>query len=173
MLPGRLIGVCIGMYFLTQIDPQPLGRALGIFVVIYALYTMLFAGHTHQVPSRWMPVVAVVTSFAAGLIGALFGGAAGPLYVIYLNAARLTKDAFRVTITTIMLFQGLVRVGGYAVFGLYDANALMLLAMAMALPLMLAGSWFGVRLIRGIDQTLFNRTVGVVLLVSGAALIFK
>lgn len=141
VLPGSLIGVCIGMYFLTQIDPQPLGRALGIFVVIYALYTMLFAGHTPQVLSRWMPAVAVVTSFAAGLIGALFGGAAGPLYVIYLNAARLTKDAFRVTITTIMLFQGLVRVGGYAVFGLYDANALMLLA--MALPLMLAGSWFG------------------------------
>jgi uncharacterized membrane protein YfcA len=171
VLPGSLIGVCIGMYFLTQIDPQPLGRALGIFVIIYALYTMLFAGHTPQVPSRWMPVVAVVTSFAAGLIGALFGGAAGPLYVIYLNAARLAKDAFRVTITTIMLFQGLVRVAGYAVFGFYDAHALLLLA--MALPLMLAGSWLGVRLIRRFDQTLFNRAVGVVLLASGAALAFK
>lgn len=171
VLPGSLIGVCIGMYFLAQIDPQPLGRALGVFVIIYALYTLLFAGHTLRVPSRWMPAVAVMTSFAAGLIGALFGGAAGPLYVIYLNAARLAKDAFRVTITTIMLFQGLVRVGGYAALGLYDANALMLLA--MALPLMLAGSWFGVKLIRRFDQTLFNRAVGVVLLASGAALAFK
>lgn len=171
VLPGSLIGVCIGMYFLARIDPQPLGRALGVFVIIYALYTMLFAGRTPEVPSRWMPAVAVVTSFAAGLIGALFGGAAGPLYVIYLNAARLAKDAFRVTITTIMLFQGLVRVAGYAAFGFYDAHALTLLA--MALPLMLLGSWLGVRLIRHFDQALFNRAVGVVLLASGAALAFK
>lgn len=171
VLPGSLIGVFIGMYFLTQIDPQPLGRALGIFVIVYALYTMLFAGRTPAVPLRWMLAVAVVTSFSAGLIGALFGGAAGPLFVIYLNAARLAKDVFRVTITTIMLFQGLVRIAGYAVFGLYDAHALMLLA--TALPLMLVGSWFGVRLIRRFDQALFNRAVGAVLLVSGAALVFK
>lgn len=171
VLPGSLIGVSIGLYFLTQIDPQPLGRALGVFVIIYALYALLFAGHMITVPPRWMPLAAAVTSFAAGLIGALFGGAAGPLYVMYLNAARLAKDAFRVTITTIMLFQGLVRIGGYAVFGLYDANALMLLA--MALPLMLLGSWFGVRLIRRFDQVLFNRAVAIVLLVSGAALAFK
>ena len=171
VLPGSLIGVSIGMYFLTQIDPQPLGRALGIFVIIYGLYMMLFAGRTPAVPSRWMPAVAAVTSFAAGLIGALFGGAAGPLYVIYLNAARLTKDAFRATITTIMLFQGLVRVVGYAAFGFYDAHALTLLA--TALPLMLAGSGLGVRVIRRFEQALFNRAVGVVLLASGAALAFK
>ena len=171
MLPGSLIGVCLGMYFLAQIDPQPLGRALGIFVIVYALYTMLFAGHAFTVQSRWMPVLAVVTSLAAGLIGALFGGAAGPLYVIYLNAARLTKDVFRVTITTIMLFQGLVRVAGYAVTGFYDAHVLMLLA--TALPLMLIGSWLGVGVIRRFDQRLFNRAIAVVLLASGAALAFK
>lgn len=171
VLPGSLIGVCIGMYFLTQIDPLPLGRALGVFVIVYALYCMLFAGRRIEVPSRWMPLLAAVTSFAAGLIGALFGGAAGPLYVIYLNAARLTKDAFRVTITTIMLFQGMVRIAGYAMFGLYDKQALMLLA--MALPLMLAGSWFGVRLIRRFDQALFNRAVAVVLLASGVSLLVK
>ena len=51
------------------------------------------------------------------------------------------------------------------------AYALTLLV--MALPLMLAGSWLGVRLIRRFDQALFNRAVGVVLLVSGAALTFK
>lgn len=171
VVPGSLIGVFIGMYLLSRIDPQPLGRALGVFVIVYALYMMLFAGRTPTVPQRWMPAVAAVTSLAAGLIGALFGGAAGPLYVIYLNAARLAKDVFRVTITTIMLFQGLVRVAGYAVFGLYDAYALTLLV--TALPLMLAGSWLGVRLIRRFDQALFNRAVGVVLLVSGAALTFK
>jgi uncharacterized protein len=171
ILPGSLLGVFFGIYLLSVIDPQPLARALGVFVVVYALYVMVFAGRTPSIPPRWMLPVAGVTSFAAGIVGSLFGGAAGPLYVIYLNAARLGKDAFRVTITMVMLFQGLTRVAGYATLGLYDRNAMLLLA--AALPMMIIGSWLGARLVRRFDPLLFHRAVGVVLLFSGAALALK
>lgn len=171
IVPGSLVGVFLGIYLLTLFDPQPLARALGVFVVLYALYVMVFAGRTPQIPPRWMLPVAAVTSFAAGIVGSLFGGAAGPLYVIYLNSARLAKDAFRVTITTVMLFQGLTRIAGYAMLGLYDGHALLLLA--AALPMVVIGSWLGARVVRRFDPVAFNRAVGVVLLVSGAALVFK
>lgn len=171
ILPGSLLGVFAGIYLLTVFDPRPLARALGVFVVLYALYVMIFAGRKLEIPPRWMLPVAAVTSFAAGIVGSLFGGAAGPLYVIYLNAARLGKDAFRVTITTVMLFQGLTRIGGYAMLGLYDSHTLSLLA--AALPVMVAGSWLGARVVRRFDAVLFSRAVGAVLLFSGAALIFK
>lgn len=171
IVPGSLLGVFAGLYLLSMIDPKPLGRALGVFVVAYALYVLLSAGRTPSIPERWMLPVAAVTSFAAGIVGSLFGGAAGPLYAIYLNAARLGKDAFRVTITTVMLFQGLTRIAGYATLGLYDGRTLLLLA--AALPMVIAGSWLGARLVQRIDMQLFNRAVAVVLLVSGSALIFK
>jgi uncharacterized protein len=171
ILPGSLLGVFIGLYLLTLFDPQPLGKALGVFVVLYAVHAMVMAGRVVAIPPRWMLVVAVATSTLAGIVGSLFGGAAGPIYVVYLNAAQLGKDAFRVTITTVMLFQGLTRIAGYATLGLYDGTALTLLA--AALPMMLAGSWLGARVIRRFDQVLFNRAVGIVLLASGAALIFK
>lgn len=171
ILPGSLLGVFMGLYLLTLFDPQPLGRALGVFVVLYAVYAMVMAGRVVAIPPRWMLAVAVVTSTLAGIVGSLFGGAAGPIYVIYLNAAQLGKDAFRVTITTVMLFQGLTRIAGYATLGLYDGTALTLLA--AALPMMLAGSWLGARVIRRFDQVLFNRAVGIVLLASGAVLIFR
>lgn len=171
IVPGSLVGVFLGLYLLTLFDPQPLARALGVFVVLYALYVMLFAGRTPEIPPRWMLPVAAVTSFFAGIVGSLFGGAAGPLYVIYLNAARLGKDAFRVTITTVMLFQGLTRVAGYAALGLYDRHALLLLA--AALPMVVIGSWLGARVVRRFDPVLFNRVVGAVLLVSGTVLVFK
>lgn len=171
ILPGSLLGVFIGLYLLTLFDPKPLAKALGVFVVLYAVYVMLMAGRVVVIPQRWMLAVAAVTSTAAGIIGSLFGGAAGPLYVIYLSAAQLSKDAFRVTITTVMLFQGLTRMAGYGMLGLYDWNTLTLLA--AALPMMIAGSWLGARVIRRFDEVLFNRVVGVVLLASGAALIFK
>ncbi len=171
ILPGSLLGVFFGLYLLSAIDPQPLARALGVFVVLYALYVMVFAGRTPVVPPRWLLPVAGATSFVAGIVGAVFGGAAGPLYVIYLNTARLGKDAFRMTITTVMLFQGLTRVAGYASLGLYDRNALLLLA--AALPTMILGSWLGARLVRRFDPLRFHRAVGVVLLASGTALALK
>lgn len=171
ILPGSLVGVFAGLYLLTLFDPQPLARSLGVFVVLYALYVMVFAGRTPEIPPRWMLPVAAVTSFFAGVVGSLFGGAAGPLYVIYLNAVRLGKDAFRVTITTVMLFQGLTRIAGYAALGLYDGQALLLLA--AALPMVVIGSWLGARMVRRFDPLLFNRAVGIVLLISGAALVFK
>lgn len=171
VIPGSLIGMAAGIYALTLFDPQPLSRALGVFVVFYALYVLLFSHHQPKVSERWLLPVVGVVSTAAGLIGALFGGAAGPVYVIYLNALNLARDAFRVTITTIMLFQAVTRVGGYALLGLYDHNALLLLA--AALPMMLVGSWLGVRVVRQFDQIKFGRAVGVVLLVSGLALIFR
>jgi uncharacterized membrane protein YfcA len=171
MVPGSLIGVFAGLYLLTLFDPQPLARALGVFVVLYAVYVMVFAGSTPRIPPRWMLPVAAVTSVAAGVVGSLFGGAAGPLYVIYLNAAQLGKDAFRVTITTVMLFQGLTRIAGYATLGFYDGQVLLLLA--AALPMVVIGSWLGVRVVRRFDPVLFSRAVGIVLLISGAALVFK
>jgi len=171
IVPGSLVGVFLGLYLLTLFDPQPLARALGVFVVLYALYVMVFAGRTPQIPPRWMLPVAAVTSIAAGIIGSLFGGAAGPVYVIYLNSVRLARDAFRVTITTVMLIQGLTRIAGYATLGFYDGPVLMLLA--AALPMVVIGSWLGARVVRRFDPVLFSRAVGVVLLVSGAALIFK
>jgi uncharacterized membrane protein YfcA len=171
IMPGSLLGVLIGLYFLGSFDAKPLSRALGVFVVLYALYMMLLAGRELTVPKRWLPAVAVLTSTSAGFIGALFGGAAGPLYVIYLNSLRLGRDAFRVTITSIMLVQGVTRMAGYAVLGLYDSNVLMLLA--AALPTMLLGSWLGARLVRRFNATWFNRAIGVVLLASGCALLVK
>lgn len=170
-MPGSLAGVFAGLYLLKQIDPQPLGKALGVFVMLYAFYVLFWAGRERSVRPGGLGWVTLLTSTSAGLIGSLFGGAAGPMYVIYLNALGLARDAFRVTITTIMLFQGVTRMAGYAVLGLYDRHVLILLA--AALPMMLAGSWLGAKLVRRFNPLWFNRAIGIVLLASGAALALK
>ncbi|MCW5604976.1 MAG: sulfite exporter TauE/SafE family protein [Burkholderiales bacterium] len=171
LIPYTLLGVGIGLYLLAKLDPKPLSRALGIFVVLYALYSMTVAGRALAVSARWRGWLCAATGTSAGFIGTLFGGAAGPLYVVYLNALKFDRDAFRVTITTIMLFQGLARITGYAGLGFYNAATLTLLA--AALPVMLIGSWFGMRIVQRFDQARFSFAVGCVLMVSGFALIFK
>jgi uncharacterized membrane protein YfcA len=171
LIPFSMLGVGTGLYLLSQLDPKPLARGLGVFVILYALYALVTAGREIMVPRRLLAPLGALMSSSAGIVGALFGGAAGPMYVIYLNALKLERDVFRVTITTIMLFQGLTRLGGYAGLGMYNSATLTVLA--AALPMMLIGTYFGVRLIHRFDQTKFNRVVSCVLIFSGLALILK
>ncbi len=169
--PFTIAGVGIGVYVLSVVDPKPLSRALGVFVTLYAAYALYSAGRPPRVPARWLTTLAGTVSLAAGCVGTVFGGAAGPIYVMYLSQRSLERDVFRVTITTIMLCLSIYRIIGYAGFGFFDAASLTLLA--MALPPMLVGAFLGERVVRRFDQARFSRMVSIVILASGVALIFK
>ncbi len=171
LLPFTLIGVLTGLYAFRLADPRTLTKAFGAFVILYAGFALATAARALPVPERLRAPLGMGLSAVAGAVGTVFGGAAGPLYVIYLNTLRLDKDSFRVTITTILLFQALMRVAGYAQLGFYDRPAL-LLALA-ALPMMLIGARIGDHLIGRLSQHAFNVGVGLVLVVSGVALLLK
>jgi len=171
LLPFALVGVITGIFFLANIDAQPLSRAFGLFVVAYALYMLAAKGKTPAIPRRLLTPVAVVLSFAGGLIGSVFGGAAGPVFVIYLNSLQVEKDRFRATMTMLMLTLGTTRVIGFVVAAMYTQRVLMLLLVAV--PLAYAGGRLGHYLVRRIEQRVFNAFIGIVLLASGVILMLK
>ncbi|MGH8742536.1 MAG: TSUP family transporter, partial [Burkholderiales bacterium] len=113
----------------------------------------------------------VVMSSLAGFAGAAFGAAAGPLYAMYFGRKRIEKDAFRITITTILTIQAFLRIAGYARLGFYDEDVLVLIAAGV--PLVLLGSRLGMWVAGRLDQYRFNLGIAVVLLASGIALLFK
>jgi uncharacterized membrane protein YfcA len=169
--PFTLTGVLVGLHLFQTLDARTLTRAFGVFVMAYAVFAMATARRTVSPSEKLLWPMAVAMSTLAGLVGTVFGGAAGPLYVIYLNILQLGKDRFRVTITTILMVQAAMRIAGYVMLGFYDAATL--LTLAAALPLMLIGARIGDRLATRINQHAFNRIVGGVLMVSGAVLLFK
>jgi len=171
LLPFTLAGVLMGLYLFNVLDPRTLVRAFGVFVIAYACFALATASRSLSVPARVARPLGAVLSMLSGLIGAVFGAAAGPLYVIYLNTLRLEKDCFRVTITTILTFQAAFRVAGYAKLGFYNETVVLLIV--AFLPLMLIGSRIGMYVAGRIDQRVFNVGVGVILLGSGVALFFK
>ncbi len=171
LMPFTLLGVLIGLYLFDRVDSRTLTRALGIFVMLYACFALMSASRPVAAPLRLMRRLGPVLSATAGAIGTVFGGGAGPLYVIYLNSLRLEKDCFRVTITTILTFQAVVRVAGYWRLGFYDGSALYLITAGF--PMMLIGARLGHALAGRIDQGRFNLGVGVLLMIIGAGLVFK
>lgn len=171
LMPFTLFGVLAGLYLFGRFEPRTLTRALGIFVMLYACFALLTASRPMAAPSRMLRPLGPVLSAVGGAVGAVFGAGAGPLYVIYLNALRLEKDCFRVTITTILTFQAVVRVAGYWQLGFYDGSALWVIAAGF--PMMLIGTRLGHYLGARIDQRRFNLGVGALLMVIGAGLFLK
>jgi uncharacterized membrane protein YfcA len=169
--PFAVAGAAIGIALLAHIDSRPLSRIFGVFVMAYAAYMLYSAGEMPDIPRRWLTPIAAVLSIIGGAIGSLFGGAAGPVFVMYLNALKIEKDRFRATLTMLMIALGFTRVTGYAVIGLYTTPVLTMVA--IGIPLMLLGGYLGDRVVRRFNQRRFNIAVGCVIFGSGILLILK
>lgn len=171
LLPYTIAGVLAGLVLLDRVDLVILTRAFGVFVLLYACFALATASRPVEVPTRHLGLARAVLSLLAGAAGAAFGAAAGPLYAMHFTARRLEKDAFRVTITTILGIQAVMRIAGYARLGFYDETVFVLIV--AGLPLMFVGTRIGQVLAGRLDQHKFNVGIGVLLLVSGTALLFK
>jgi uncharacterized membrane protein YfcA len=169
--PFGVLGAVIGVALLARVDPRPLSRAFGVFVMVYAAYMLYSAGNMPAIPRRWLTPLAAVLSVAGGAIGSLFGGAAGPVFVMYLNALKIERDAFRATLTMLMIALGVTRIVGYAVVGMYNATVLTLLV--AGIPLMLLGGYLGNRIVQRFNQRRFNLAVGCIIFISGILLVLK
>lgn len=166
LLPFMLVGVLTALYLFQQLDPGVLTRALGLFVIAYALYTLSDL-HPGQIPnaSRAAPLGGL-----GGLIGTLFG-TGGPFYVAYLQLWGPDKSQFRATAATIFLIEGSTRITGYLASGLLVGDSLLLCA--GALPLVALGLYAGHQVHTNLSEAAFRRLIGLLLLGSGLALALR
>ena len=166
LLPFSLVGIGTAIYLFKTVDPNLLSMILAIFVILYSLYNLLWENMPAGLSRLWaMPWGAV-----GGLINALFG-TGGPFYVIYLKLRGLGKDELRASIATILLFDGLGRVSGYAIGGFYSETAMILVA--AGLPLGALALFVGGHIQTSMSQQVFQRAISALLLVSGIALLVK
>lgn len=165
LIPFTLVGVGIGLSLLQTLNSATLAQALGIFIMVYAVYQLLPLPELRG--SRWF---AVPGGAFGGLIGTVFG-AGGPFYIIYLGLRGLDKGALRATFAANFLIDGGIRLGGYAVFGFFDRTALIYIA--AALPIVAIALFLGGRVHSTLSPQVFTRLISTLLLVSGVALLFK
>ena len=167
-VPGSLVGVALGLYVFQTLDMVLLARLLGAYVLLYAFYS-LFGDRLLRrplTPPRWLihPVAVV-----GALVATIFGGLAGPIYVTYFDAMRLSKAVFRVTVSTTLLVLNVVRSIGYVATGVFELSDVALVAAAF-IPVTV-GVLLGDRLHDRLDPMAFRRAIGVLLVASGAGLL--
>jgi len=166
LLPFTFAGVLTALYLFKTLDGQLLRSALGGFIVLYAFYSLLSSGPAAHGSRLW----AAPAGALGGLIGTLFG-TGGPFYVIYLRLRQLDKSAFRATAATIFLIDGSSRIIGYFFSGFYQLDTMILLA--AALPVMVVGLYIGGHIHTTISQRSFQQAIGILLVCSGMALLWR
>jgi uncharacterized protein len=166
-LLGGAVGVPIGVELLHWTAPATLRLSVGIVLILFSLYSLL------------RPQVAPVTAGKAtdGAIGVLNGvvggatGLAGIALTIWCTLRGWPRDEQRT------VFQPV----GVAIFvmtgfwlggtGLIGADTLHLFV--IGLPVLLVGTWVGLRLYARLDEAGFRKVVLALLLISGLGLVIR
>ncbi|MCU7843066.1 MAG: sulfite exporter TauE/SafE family protein [Candidatus Thiodiazotropha sp. (ex Monitilora ramsayi)] len=165
MLPFSVLGIVLALYLMNSLQPGLLTDALAVFILIYAVYSLLPLS-TPQGSRFW----AVPLGTLSGLISTLFG-TGGPFTVIYLGLRKLEKNAFRGTVATFFAIDGGLRLIGFTASGFYNREGLLIAL--MALPIVALGLYTGGHIHTSLTRTGFVRIVAALLIVSSIALLSK
>jgi uncharacterized membrane protein YfcA len=167
MVPLVLLGTIVGVTALVSLPRAGAMLALGVFVLLYAGYSLLRRPGGAIAGVGW----AYCAGFVGGITSTLFG-AGGPPYAIYLSHRPLAKEEFRATLTLTTVFSIGMRVVAFALTGLLLKREVLLAAVAV-LPAAFAGVSLASRLFRRVSHALLLRLVALLLLVTGASLIAR
>jgi uncharacterized membrane protein YfcA len=164
---GAAVGVPVGVAILGWANPAHVKVSIGVFLVLYSLYA-LFRPKMASVTAGGAAADAGV-GFLNGVLGGITG-LAGILVTIWCGLRGWPKDRQRTIFQPVAVAIFAMSAGWLGIKGAVSADTIRLFL--FGLPVLLAGTWLGMKLYGHLDETAFRRVVLVLLLVSGAVLIF-
>lgn len=167
LVPMILAGTVIGVTLLVNLPRSAGMLALGVFVLAFALYSLVRPEPRSVIAGGWT----WVAGFAGGITSTLFG-AGGPPYAIYLSQRGLTKEQFRATLGFATLTSISLRVAAFLATGLLLDSRVWFAALFV-----LPAAWLGLsaarRLFLRVSRAGLMRAVALMLLASGGSLILR
>ncbi len=167
LVPMILAGTALGVTLLVNLPRQAGMLLLGIFVISFALYSLVKRDASRTVSSAW----AWLAGLAGGITSTVFG-AGGPPYAIYLSQRGLSKEQFRATMGFATLTSIGLRVAAFLITGLLLERQVWIAAAAIV-PAALAGIAVSRIAFRRISREALLRAVSLMLLASGGALVLR
>jgi uncharacterized membrane protein YfcA len=165
-LLGGMPGVGLGIFILGWTNPGHVRMAMGAVLVLYSVYGLAR-------PTLKPVQAGTLADLGVGFLNGVFGGTtglAGIIVVIWSGVRGWPKDVQRAVFQPIGVATFAMSAVGLGTAGVITiATAELFL---FGLPVLLAGTWVGLKLYGYLDETAFRKVVLVLLLVSGAALIF-
>jgi hypothetical protein len=157
---AAVLGIPVGVLFLSRIPETITVTTLGLILVLYALYS-LFRFRLPQLESpNW--------SYFFGFLGGMGGGAynmAAPPIILYADTQRWEPRLFKANLQGYFLIIGIVAILTHTLSGNITGEVLQM--SLIALPFVLLGAVTGFYLDRFINAAVFRRIVLGLLLILG------
>lgn len=160
---ASVVGVILGIVVLTYSKPAILQKALGIFILLYILYTL--TGRKEMSTNKFV-------NWILGGLGGFFSGVfstGGPLYVISVKNTVQEIKAFRATMIGVLALVTVVRVPALAVSGALTFQHVKI--SLLLLPVFFLAQYLGTLLFSRINEVFFKRLLLALLFFSGIGLI--
>jgi len=156
LLAGALPGIPVGVYLLKRMDPAHVQIILGLVLVAYAVYGLLFRLPVGKLGGPWAYLFGF---FAGGLGGAI--SASGPSVIVYTSLQAWTKDQIKVTLQGFFIISGLLIGVFHAANGLTTEGVIR--NFLVCIPTLLAGTWIGSMLYGRFKEESYRRVMLVLL----------
>lgn len=165
MMPGMTLGVGLGYLFSRSVSEAAVLGVVGLVSLLFGLQRLWAErGGRTTLPSD-----------SPGWVGSLFGTFSGfashvahagaPPFQMWVLARRLERDKLVGTTAIAFAYMNWIKVPGYVALGQFSrAN---LFHSALLVPLALASTWAGVRIVRRVDPQRFYRIIYALMIAVG------
>jgi uncharacterized protein len=165
---GTAFGVPLGVFALAHADPNYLRLGIGAVLVLFGLYGLF------RPTIQPVKIGAIAGDVGAGFLNGVLGGAtglAGIIAIIWCQLRTWTKDEQRAVFQPV----GVATIAMSAAWlgGQGSISRELISLFALALPVLLAGTWLGLKLYGRLDEVQFRKIVLILLLASGAMLLLQ
>ena len=166
IIPAGLLGIAVGTLTFRYLNDNWIRVLLGVISIGFVLNSMRRKKPDAAPPTRakgwfWCSISGY-TSFVAH--------SGGPPLTVYLLPQKLNKTVFVATSVIFFAVGNYVKIGPYLWLGLFDLRNLA--TSAVLFPVGILGVYLGVWLHKRLSQALFYRIVYVLLLGTGAKLLY-
>ena len=162
---GGAVGVPLGAYLVTYLNPVYVRVGVGVLLIVYSIYNLT---RPAIAPIKSNPALDTGIGVMNGLLGGLTG-LGGVISTIWVQLGGGTKDAQRAIFQPVMFSTFVMSAVALGVAGAYTVATVKLYL--LALPVLSAGVWCGVHLYGRLDDLAFRRVILILLLASGLSLI--
>jgi uncharacterized membrane protein YfcA len=163
---GGLIGVPLGIYVLTRVDPHAIKVVLGAILIGYGVYA-LATPRLPQIDFGGRAADAAI-GFVSGVLGGL-GGYSGVLPTIWTQLRGWPKDVARAVYQPFILA---TQIATLLAAGFVTLDRYSLVLIGATLPALLAGAWCGWVVFGRLDERRFRQVLAVMIMASGVTLVF-
>lgn len=168
LIPGALVGVAVGTFFLTNVSPDLLRTFLAVLVLLFAAYRALESRILRFFRYRPRPWHGLIGGGVSGFSSAI-ANTGGPPATIYLLMQDMQPRAFIATSALFFMILNAIKVPFYYAAGLFDLTRVV--HVVWLLPLVPLGVWLGRLFVERVSPSAFEAVILVFLVISALLLL--